>query len=112
MDSAGTRSDWISGTAAAPTGVGMLARPLRPAIPLVVLTIVAVLPLALSFIAVASIAATLTRAWLGSERPVRASAGWEMVPDALASSGRRRTWRPATTTTPWAMARRPGPPPC
>lgn len=66
MDSAGSRSDWVSGTAAATTGVAVLTFALFPlAIPIVVLTIIATLPLALPLIAIAAIAAILTGAWLG-----------------------------------------------
>ena len=71
MGSTGSGSDWVSGTAAAATGAGILTMALFPlAIPMVVLTIVAVLPFALPFIAVAAIAAILRGAWLG----VRAAA--------------------------------------
>jgi hypothetical protein len=66
MGSASSRSDWVSGTAAVATGVGMLTLALFPlAIPIVVLTIVATLPFALPLIAVAAIAAILIGAWRG-----------------------------------------------
>ena len=65
MGSTGSGSDWFSGNAAA-AGMGILTMALFPfAIPLVLLTIAAVVPLALPLIAVAAVAAILTGAWLG-----------------------------------------------
>ena len=66
MGSAGSGSDWVSGTAAAATGVGILTFVFFPlAIPIALLTIVAALPLVLPLIAVAAIAAIVTGVWLG-----------------------------------------------
>jgi hypothetical protein len=66
MGSAGSRSDWVSGTAAVATGVGILTMALFPfAIPIVALTIVVTLPFALPLIAFAAIAAILIGAWRG-----------------------------------------------
>jgi hypothetical protein len=66
MDSAGSRFDWVFGTAAAATGLGVLTFALFPlAIPIVVLTIVATLPFALPLIAFGAVAAILTGTLLG-----------------------------------------------
>ena len=65
MDSAGSRSDWVSGTAAVATGLGVLTFALPLALPFLILTIVATLPLALPLVAVAAVAAILTGTWLG-----------------------------------------------
>lgn len=66
MDSASTRSDWISGVAAAATGIAILVMVLFPlAIPIAALSFVAVLPFAVLLIAVVAIAALLARAFRG-----------------------------------------------
>ncbi|MGH2985550.1 MAG: hypothetical protein ACRDLO_02545 [Solirubrobacterales bacterium] len=97
MDSAGSRSDWVFGTAAAATGVGILTFALFPlAIPIVVLTIVATLPFALPLIAVAAIAAILIGAWLGIRAAGRGIRRLGRGPGRRASPGRTPNRRPAT----------------
>ena len=66
MNSAGSHSDWVSGTAGAATGVGILTLALFPlAIPILALTIVTMLLLVIPLIAIAAIAAILIGAWHG-----------------------------------------------
>jgi hypothetical protein len=60
MDSAGSRADWVSGTAAAGTGLGALTMGLFPlAIPILTLTLVAMLPLVLPLVLLGALAALL-----------------------------------------------------
>ena len=62
MGSTGSLSDWVSGIAAASTGLGILTFALAPlAIPFVLLTAVVVLPLVPPVIAIAVIAAVVRR---------------------------------------------------
>ena len=71
MSSTGSGSDMFSGIAAAATGMGILTFALFPfAVPLLLLTVVAGLVLALPLLALAAIAAILAGARLG----VRAAA--------------------------------------
>ncbi len=66
MDSVSSHSDWFSGTAAAATGLGVLTLALFPfALPVLVLTIAATLPLVLPLVVVAGVAAILRGTWLG-----------------------------------------------
>jgi hypothetical protein len=73
MDSAGSRDDWVSGTAAAATGLGVLTFALFPlALPIVALTIVATLPLAVPLVVPAAVGAILSGMWLGVRTLARA----------------------------------------
>ena len=66
MDSAGSRSDLVSGIAGVAMALGALTFALFPlAIPILILTIVATLPLALPLIVFGALAAILTATWLG-----------------------------------------------
>jgi hypothetical protein len=70
MDSTGSRSDWVSGIAAASAGMGILTFAFAPlAIPFVLLTIAAALPLVGPLIALAAIAGLFT----GARRALRAA---------------------------------------
>jgi len=65
MNSTGTRSEWVNGTAAVGTGLGVLTFALFPlAIPFVILTIVALLPLAAPLVVVAAVGAVLAGVWI------------------------------------------------
>jgi hypothetical protein len=108
MDSAGSRPDWVSGTAAAGTGVGILTFALFPlAIPIVVLTIVATLPLALPLIAVAAIAVILAGAWLGIRAAGRGIRRLGRGPGRPGVTRAQADLAAETRSTPLAMARRP-----
>jgi hypothetical protein len=73
MDSTGSRSDWVSGIAGVATALGVLTFALFPlALPILILTIVWTLPLALPLVAFTAIAAILTGAWLGIRAAGRA----------------------------------------
>jgi hypothetical protein len=65
MDSAGTRWEWISGTAAVATGLATLTFALFPfAIPIVALAGVVIVPLAAPVVALAILGAILGGIWL------------------------------------------------
>jgi hypothetical protein len=111
MDSAGSRSDWVSGTAAAVAGLGMVTLALFPlALPILALTIVATLPLAVPLIAIAAIAAILTVAALairaagrGIRRLGRGRDRPDVVPAKANPAGRdplRGAFGPAAATRP------------
>jgi hypothetical protein len=73
MGFTGFDSDWFSGAAAAATGMGVLTFTLFPlAIPLLLLTLVAVLPFVLPLVVLAGIAAILAGAWRGIRAAGRA----------------------------------------
>jgi hypothetical protein len=88
MGSTGSLSDWFSGTAAVTTGLGILTFALAPfAIPIVLLTAVAALPLVLPLVAFAALAAAgrgIRRLGRGfgrrGERVNRAPAVWRADP--------------------------------
>jgi hypothetical protein len=66
MTSAGSHTDWFSGTAAAATGFGVLTFAFFPfALPLLILTIAAALPLVLPLLVVAAVAMILKGTRLG-----------------------------------------------
>jgi hypothetical protein len=65
MDSTNSRSEWVSGTAAVATGLGVLTVALFPlAIPILILTIVALIPLAAPLVVVAAVGAIFAGVWI------------------------------------------------
>ncbi len=66
MDSVGSHTNWFSGIAAAATGLGVLTFAFFPfALPILILTVAATLPLVLPLVVVAAVAALLRGTWLG-----------------------------------------------
>ncbi len=84
MNSADSHPDLVSGAAAAATGFGVVTFAFFPfALPLLILTVAATLPLVLPLVVVAAVAAIITGAWRG----IRA-----------AGRGTRRLWATATSS--------------
>jgi hypothetical protein len=103
MNSAGSHSDWFSGTAAAATGLGILTFTFFPfALPLLILTVAATLPLVLPLVVFAAVAAILTGTWRG----IRA-AGRRLHTPGPSRDSVRRPRHPASGAASGLLARRP-----